>query len=905
MEEAEVQAPWHATDIEALLAAFRVDPERGLDAAQVSLARERFGRNALPVKKSRGLAGLVLAQFRSPLIYLLFLAAALAFLLGERLDAAVILGVLCLNALIGSIQEGRAERSMEALRRLGALRVRVLREGREISLESSELVPGDILLLASGDAVGADARLLSVFGLSAQEAALTGESLPVEKGTEALPPEVLPAERRNMVFAGTHVAAGRGRALVVATGLDTEAGKIATLTESAEEPKTPLELRIAQIGRWLLYASPVLLLAIVGVGLWHRLGFEEIFLVGLSQVVSMVPEGLPVAMTVALAVGMQRMARHGAIVRQLSAVETLGSTKVVCTDKTGTLTKNEMTVVALRTAGGELWEVTGSGYAPEGEIRRAGCGLVLAEAPEVRELLLAAVLCNDARLLPPGPEEPRWSLSGDPTEGSLLSLAEKAGLRKSECEASFPRCREIPFDSEIKMMATQHGGPVGPVIYLKGAPEVLLEYCGGALGDGGETRILDEAGRRRILQEGAELAGRALRLLAFAEVPASEGDLSRGLESLRGRARFLGLVGQMDPPRPEVRRAVALCRSAGIRPIMVTGDHKATGLAIARELDIARDGDLALDGRELEALSEEEFRARLERISVYARVYPAQKLRIVQAWQARDAVVAMTGDGVNDAPALAQADVGVAMGLTGTEVAKAAAKIVLTDDNFATIVRAVEEGRLVFRNIVKTLLYLLSTNLSEVVLLLAALTLDYPLPLAAVQILWVNLVTDGTMTIPLAMTPLEGDEMAAPPIPRRARLLSGDFLRRMAVMVLAMSAATLAYFLLRVESGMPFDQVRTGTFTLLVVCQWFNALNCLSERHSVFAWKTLQNYWFWGGWWLGNLLQMAVIFWEPLQVLFRTVALPWSEALLIGAAGSLVLWAEELRKWLARRRLRA
>ena len=896
---------WHELSVEKSLSQFQVDPERGLDDEGVRRAREQYGRNVLPEKATRGLWRVILSQFRSPLIYLLLTAAALAFVLGERVDAAVILGVLCLNALIGSVQESRAERSMESLRRLGAIKVKVLRDGREAILESSELVPGDILLLAAGDAIGADARLLSVFGFETSEAALTGESLPVEKTAEILPPDTLPADRKNMVFAGTHAASGRAKALVVVTGLQTEAGKIASLTESAEEPKTPLEARISQVGRWLLYAAPVLLAAIVGLGWLHRMGFEEIFMVGVSQVVSMVPEGLPVAMTVALAVGMQRMARRGAIIRQLSAVETLGSTNVVCSDKTGTLTKNEMTVVALYTAGGEIWEVGGSGYAPEGEIRLGSRPLVLEESPELRELLTAASLCNDARLLPPGPEQPRWSISGDPTEGSLLSLAAKAGLWREALEAEYPRRQEVPFDSDVKMMATLHEGPSGKVVYIKGAPEVILEFCGSYRGSSGESLPLDEVATQRILREGALLADRALRLLAFAEVGGDDADLRAGLEPLRGKARFLGLSGQMDPPRPEARQAVALCRSAGIRPIMVTGDHKATGLAIARELDIARDGDLALDGRELEALSEDEFRERLERISVYARVYPAQKLRIVRAWQARDAVVAMTGDGVNDAPALAQADVGVAMGLSGTEVAKAASKIVLTDDNFATIVNAVEEGRLVFRNIRKTLLYLFSTSLSEIVILFFALVMGWPLPLAAVQILWVNLVTDGMMTIPLIMTPPEGDEMASKPNPRRAPILPPEMLRRMLLMVRAMSSSTLIYYCLKIQAGTPFEQVRTGVFTLLVVCQWFNAVNCLSESRSAFAKKTLEDYWLWGGLILGNLLQMAVIFLEPMQSLFHTAALPWSEALLIGAAGSLVLWAEELRKWLARRRLRA
>lgn len=894
---------WHNLPVGEALVRLSVNPALGLPRDEAARRLAEHGPNTLPEAERRPLWRVFARQFASPLIYILFVAAVIALAMGHRSDAAVILVVVFVNAFIGTFQEGRAERSMEALRRLSTLKVRVVRGGKEEIIEAHELVPGDLVLLAAGDAVGADARLLEAAALESAEAALTGESLPVPKHPDPLPEDASLADRRNMVYSGTHIAAGRGKALVVATGLATEVGQIAKLTTAAVDPKTPLELRIQQFGRYLVGASVAIFIIVVAFGLLRGMPFLEILMVAISQMVSMVPEGLPVAMTIALAVGMQRMAKGGAIVRRLSAVETLGSTSVICTDKTGTLTKNEMTVTALWLPGGRQIEITGAGYAPEGKLLEQSSELAANDDPGLRPLLEAVALCNDAQLVPPDDSDPRWRTLGDPTEAALLTLTLKGCLELDVLRREWPRRAEIPFDSGSKMMATQHGH-VGQAdrVFIKGAPEVVLELCGRARA-GTELRPLDDGVRKQTLAAAEILASQALRCLAVAEADRTEMDPAGGFAQFQGQATFLGLVGQMDPPRDEVKTAVAECRAAGIRPVMVTGDHKITGLAIARTLGIAREGDLAVDGRELEKMPEEELRANLDRISVFARVHPAQKLRIVEAFQSQRRVVAMTGDGVNDAPALATADVGVAMGITGTEVAKGAAKIVITDDNFATIVSAVEEGRLVYRNLKKVILFLFATSIDEVIVLLLALFCGYPLPLAAVQILWVNIVTEGVLTVNLVLEGPEGDEMSRPAIPASEPLVDRLMWQRMAVMVTASVAAVFGFFVWRNSTGAPFELVRSETFTVLVVCQWFNVLNCRSELKSALNWGIMKNYWLLGGILLGNLLQLLVIYTEPMNRIFHTVPIPLADFFLIGAVASVVLWAEEARKFFARRRV--
>ena len=882
------------------MAAIESDRDEGLSVAEVRTRLARFGPNALPEHERRSLLWVFLGQFKSPLIYLLFLAAGIALALGHRSDAIVIFTVVLLNAVIGAFQEGRAERSVEALRKLAVHKARVVRGGQEQIVEAGEVVPGDVVVLEAGDAVPADARLLHGAALQIAEAALTGESLPVAKHLLPLAPDTLLADRRNMVYAGTHVTAGRAHAVVVTTGLDTEIGHIATLAGSAKEPRTPLERRIAQFGRYIMIAAAAMFVTVLTIGLVRGMPFGQIIMVGISQLVGMIPEGLPVAMTIALAVGVQRMARRKAVVRRLAAVETLGSTTVICSDKTGTLTRNEMTVTALVLPDGRELAVTGAGYEPSGEFLEAG--RVLDPLPtDVRALLEAGMLCNDAQLHGPGDAEPRWKPIGDPTEVALVTLAIKGGIVPAELRGRLPRRAEIPFDSGAKLMATQHATPAGARVIVKGAPEVVLELCRAARRDGQDV-VLDDEARRALGDAADRMAAQALRVLAIGVVDGAEIDGRAGFEAFRGRITLLGLFGQIDPPRSEVKDAVARCVDAGIRVVMVTGDHKATGLAIAKELGISRDGDMAVDGRELEQMSDAELAEQIKAISVFARVHPAQKLRIVDAYQQRHEVVAMTGDGVNDAPALVKADVGIAMGITGTEVAKDSAKIVIGDDNFATIVAAVEEGRVVYRNIKKVVLYLFSTSMAEVLVLLTALVLGYPPPLAAVQILWINLVTEGTVTVNLIMEPAEGDEMRLRPIPRNEPLLTRILLSRLAFMTPAIAVSTFGWFAYRLSSGVPFPQVQTETFTVLAVCQWFNVLNCRSDRRSALSLSIFKNPWLIGGLVVSNVLHLAVVFWSPLAEIFHTVPLDLREVVAIGAVASLVLWVEELRKLFVRRR---
>ncbi|MFO1326816.1 MAG: HAD-IC family P-type ATPase [Rubrivivax sp.] len=877
---------WHALTPEEALAACQGDAERGLDAAEAARRLAAHGPNAVPEQPPTPRWRVFARQFASPLVLILFVAVLLAVVLGHLGDAGVILLVVVVNAAIGTHQEGRAERSMASLRQLAALQVAVWRDGHEQRVPARELVPGDLLLLGAGDAVAADARLLQAAQLHVAEAALTGESVPVAKAVATLPAATTLADRHGMVYAGTQVTAGRGRALVVATGAHTEVGRIAGLTQAAREPRTPLERRIERFGRSLVAAALLLFVVVLALGLWRGMPIADVLMVAISQMVSMVPEGLPVAMTIALAVGMQRMAARGAIVRRLSAVETLGSTTVICSDKTGTLTRNEMTAVALWLPPGRQVTVGGSGWTPDGGFREGDAPFDPQDAT-LQALVRAAALCNDATLQ--RDESGAWSVSGDPTEAALRVLAVKAGVDLAALDAAWPREAEHPFDSDTQLMATRHRGPDAPRrVFIKGSPEAVLRLCTHGPGLAAARRAADA------------LAAQALRLLAVAQV--DDDALDGSWDDLIGRARLLGLVGQIDPPRDEARVAVAECRAAGLRPLMLTGDHKLTGLAIARQLGIARDGDRAVDGTELERMGEGELHDALPGIAVFSRVQPAQKLRIVQALQARGEVVAMTGDGVNDAPALAQADVGVAMGRGGTEVAKGAARIVVTDDNFATIVGAVEQGRVVYGNLKKVILFLFATSIDEVVILLLALLAGYPLPLAAVQILWINIVTEGTLTVNLVLDPPDGDEMRRAPTPRDDALVDRAMLGRVGLMAGAAVAATFGWFAWRHGQGVATDVLRTETFTVLAMCQWFNLLNCQSATRSALTGRGLRNRWLALGLAVSVLLQLAVLYLPALSAMFHTVALPLSQLLPLLAVASGVLWVEELRKLWVRRR---
>lgn len=895
------QPDWHSLSVDEIIRILGSNITYGLSHADATGRLQKIGPNELPKPKRRTIFSVFIHQFLSPLIYLLLIAAVIAFSIGEGDDSLVILVVVILNAVIGTYQEGRAEQSLEALRRLSKLKTRVLREGQEQVIEASEIVPGDIIVFGAGDAVPADARLVDVSTVAAAEAALTGESLPVVKSMARIHASTPLADRQNMIFAGTYITAGRGSAVVIATGINNEIGKIARLTETAVQPKTQLELKIQKFGRSLVVAAIAIFIIVIGFGLLRGISFGQIFMIAISQMVSLVPEGLPVAMTIALAVGVQRMARKGTIVRRLTAVETLGSTTIICTDKTGTLTRNEMTVTSIYLPANQREiEVSGVGYAPEGHLMERGNKLTKNAGKTLEKLFEASALCNDSQLLAPEVSSPQWKIIGDPTEGALLTLVTKGGLDPQSIRNQYPRTAELPFNSNSKMMATQHSVDGKHIVYLKGAPEILFEFCNSIYNDG-KIEALHEKLRVEVQSAAKKMADAALRVLAIGLVQDSYIDGSKGFSPFSGKVTLIGLIGELDPPREEVATSVRECQRAGIRPVMVTGDHKATGIAIAKALGISQSEDLTVDGQELDLLSDAVLAEKIDRISVFARVHPAQKLRIVEAYQKKGNVVAMTGDGVNDAPALVRADVGLAMGITGTEVAKEAAKVVITDDNFSTIVAAVSEGRLVYQNIKKLILYLFVTSIDEVAVLFLALIFGYPIPLTAAQILWINLVTEGTLTVNLIMEPAEGDEMERSPIPVDQPLLDRALLLRIPLMVLASVVSTFGWFAYRLSQGISIPQVQTETFTVLAVCQWFNVLNCRSALQSAFSWNLFKNPWLIGGLVVANLLHVVVIYWPPMSQFFHTVPIDAKQVMAIGAAASLVLWIEELRKLIVRK----
>ena len=839
-----------------------------------------FGPNELATAGPPPPWRLLIEQFRNVLILILLVAVALSVALGHATEAIVIGAIVVLAALLGFVQEYRAERALEALGQLAAPTARVVRNGHELDLPARELVPGDVLLLRTGDRASADGRLIEAVNLQVEESALTGESLPVEKQTAALDADGdRPlGDRTNMVYSGTAVTYGRGRAVVVATGMQTEFGGIARMLATIERGKTPLQLSLDRVAMVLARAALVVVLLVVSLGLVRGQPFLELLLFGVALAVAVVPEALPAVITISLTLAAQRMVRRNTLVRRLPAIETLGSVTVICSDKTGTLTRDEMTVRKVL-AGGELFELSGAGYEPEGEFSRNGSSTP--PPASVVKALQAAALASDARLVR-ADEGEQLLVQGDPTEGALLVAAAKAGLDRDALERVFPRVEEIPFTSESKRMTTLHATPEGIVAYAKGAPEVVLPAC----------RLTPEE-REALLATARELADDALRVLAVAA--RSNATLTNAESDLT----FLGLIAMIDPPRAEAKHAVARCLAAGITPLMITGDHPLTAQAIARELGILTDG-AAVTGAELEAMDDARLDEEIERIQVYARVSPLHKLRVVEALQRRGHTVAMTGDGVNDAPALKKADIGVAMGITGTDVAKEAAAMTLTDDNFASIVAAVEAGRGVFANIKKYLMYLLAANLGEIGLLLGASLLGKPLPLSAVQILYVNLATDGLPALALSVDPPERDLMQRPPRSRASGIFTRPVVTLIAVGGIWSALVTLALFSWALASEKPVTEAMTMAFAALVLIEFLKAYSFRSDRNSVLQ-KPFANRW----------LNLAIV-WELvlvvlvvnvplLQDAFGTQPLPLSTWLVVIVSASTIVPVLELAKRVVRR----
>ncbi|MDO9611151.1 MAG: cation-transporting P-type ATPase [Serpentinimonas sp.] len=884
---------WHHQAPDEVIGLLEANPQQGLDAAAVQTRQRTFGPNALPQSKGRGPLLRFLLQFNQVLVYILLVATAIKLGVGAWTDAAVIFGVIFLNAVIGFIQEGKALGALAALARALTTEATVLRGGQRQRIDACELVPGDIVLLASGDKVPADLRLLEVRELRVEEAALTGESLPVEKRAEPLRPDTVLADRRNMAYSSTLVHYGTATGVVVATGKGTEIGRISELLAHTDVLATPLTRRITRFSHWLMWAILALAALSFAVGTFvHGQSLVDMFLAAVALAVAMIPEGLVVVMTITLAIGVSRMARRNAIIRHLPAVETLGSTTVICSDKTGTLTRNEMTVQRLW-AGGVGAEVSGVGYAPQGAL--SDQGQPLAALPlALDELLRAGLLCNDSVLREEGDA---WRIDGDPTEGALIVAARKAGLHEAAAAAAHPRLDALPFESQHQYMATLHGG-AQPVVYMKGAAEAVLARCDRAIDAEGSSQPLDADAVQAEVEAMARLG---LRVLAFAR--RSGVGLARiGHAEVGGGLEFLGLQGMIDPPRAEAVRAVRACHTAGIRVKMITGDHAVTAAAIAAEIGLdprasREHPPRALSGRQLEALDEAAFEAAAADTAVFARVTPEQKLRLVQALQARGEVVAMTGDGVNDAPALKRANIGVAMGITGTEVSKEAAAMVLTDDNFASIEAAVEEGRGVFDNIVKFISWILPTNAGQGLVIIAAILAAQPLPILPVQALWINMTTAVLLGLTLCFEPREAGIMLRPPRRPDAPILNFELVLRILIVGVMLMVGATVLFHHALARGLSEAEARTIALAVFAVGQSFYLLNMRSLRHSMWKLGLMSNPWIWVG--IAAMMgsQWLVTYVPLMNTLFHTApiaAAEWLPVLAVGLAIHLVVGAEKL-----------
>jgi len=913
LQEAQTEAaerPYYTLPSAQVLETFGAGPA-GLSASQARERLEQYGLNELTPPQKISPWIIFLRQFQNLLIIILIAATGISFFLGEHLDAYIILVIILACTILGFVQEYRAEQAAAALQKLAAPEATVLREGKERVIPAREVIPGDVLVLHTGDKVAADGRLLEAVNLKNDESLLTGESTSVSKAADPLPQSSVPvADQKNMVFGGTVVTYGRGKAVVTATGMKTEFGSIARMLGEVAQEKTPLEERMASIGLVLSILCLAVSAGAVVFGVIQGQNWLQMLIWGISLAVAAVPEALPAVVTGALAIGTTRMARRQAIVKRLPAVETMGCTTVICTDKTGTLTKNEMTVRRLFLDNREF-EVSGLGYKPEGGFAVEGSEIAPGDDPVLLEAARIALLCNDA-VLEEG-EEGIWTIQGDPTEGALVVLGRKAGLQEAVLARDLPRGAEIPFDSERKRMTTFHRGPAGNLAYTKGAPESLLPRCTRMLtGFSGKPceKPLSEANRQVIMSEAAQMAGEALRVLGLAYRPWDSVPEALS-EEMETDLVWVGLVGMMDPPRPEAKEAVSKCHQAGIRVIMVTGDHPETALAVAREIGlIGRDqaNPLVISGEDLNRLSDGELAGMLPRAAVFARVAPEHKLRLVDLLKAQGQIVAMTGDGVNDAPALKRADIGVAMGITGTEVTKETADMILADDNFATLVAAVEEGRAIFDNIKKYLMYLLSANLGEIMVLTGTFFLGMPLPLVALQILWVNLTTDGLPALALGVDPKAPDIMARPPRPPQEGVFTRPVIALMVVTPAYLTVALIplfhhyyhGYLQVMGDPELSLTRAQTMVFVTLVLAELVRAYNCRSDYYSVFSVGLFSNRLLIGATILSLLMMVAVVQAPPLAGLFHAVPLSWKEWLFAAFLAGLLFPVLEITKWVMR-----
>ena len=889
-----MEEQFHRMTFREAAAALHSHTDTGLTAAEAATRLTSHGPNQLKEQAAVSPWALFMGQFNNFIIWVLIGAALVSGFLKEWVDASAIVTIVVLNAILGFIQEFRAEKSLAALKKLSSPNSKVVRGGRRATVPSADLVPGDLIEMEAGDHVPADGRVVwATANFGVQEASLTGESVPVFKATDALEGADLSlADRANMVFLGTTVTQGKARALVTGTGMDTELGKIAGLIQSIAHERTPLQRKLEEFGTWIVYACFVLV-GLVFVLQWLRGGaLLDAFLTAVSLAVAAVPEGLPAVVTIALALGVQRMVKRHALIRKLPSVETLGCATVICSDKTGTLTKNEMTVQAVYT-GGRFYRVSGIGYEPAGEFSHDGASVPPQNTPALLRTLECGVLCNGAEL---SKAHDGWRITGDPTEGALLTLAAKAGLTKARLEQDAVFIEEIPFDSARKKMTVvrRRGGTL--VAYVKGAPDVLLTDCTSIFDNSG-ARGMTSADTAAILNANNQLACQAMRVLAVAQRTLDGSAASYAAHVIEQQLTFLGLIAMLDPPREEARAAVAACVRAGIKTVMITGDHKNTAVAIARDLGFYREGSEAFTGEELDRMSDDEFGRHVAHVPVYARVSPEHKLRIVRAWRKRGDVVAMTGDGVNDAPAVKEADIGIAMGITGTDVTKEVSDMVVTDDNFASIVAAVEEGRGIYDNIRKFVHYLLSCNAGEILVMLVASLAGMPTPLLPSHILWVNLVTDGLPALALGMDPPDPQIMSRPPRPAAEPVVT----TQRAFIMLAQGAfiafcCLLAFDIILFNEHAGIGRARTAAFMVLSCSQLFHSFNCRSMTRSLFSIGVFTNMKLVYAALVSFLLQMAVVYTPFLQVVFKTQPLGahgWTVVLVIS---SFPLWAMELLK---------
>lgn len=885
---------WHALEVDEVFRLLESGPE-GLTAGEVDRRLAKYGPNHLPMPQKRGPILRFLLQFHNVLIYILLVAGVVTALLDHWIDSGVIFAVVLINAVIGFVQEGKAERALESLRKMLSLQANVLREGKQMTVAAENLVPGDVVLLGSGDKVPADLRLIHVKNLRVEEAALTGESEPVEKLTDPVEEQAIVGDRTCMAFSGTLVTYGRGTGVVVAAGKATEIGRISEMLTAVVSLETPLLRQLASFGRTL--ATAILVVAtltfLFGI-LVQSYSVVEMFMAAVGLAVAAIPEGLPAILTITLAIGVQRMAGRHAIIRRLPAVETLGAVTVICSDKTGTLTRGEMTVQTVVTVE-RLFKVTGVGYAPEGTFTLLDKEISPADHPELRELARAALLCNEAQLHFSHGE---WMLEGDPTEGALITLGMKAGFDLAEERRHWRRVDTIPFESEHQFMATLHEDPSnGRMIYVKGAPERLFEMCVHQRSeDGGTVPLRREDWQVRV----AELASRGERVMALACKPVPQDQLELTLSDVAQGLTLLGVVGMIDPPREEAIHAVRQCHQAGIRVKMITGDHALTARAIAAQLGVGN-GKEVLTGSELERISDGDLTHKISHIDVFARVSPEHKLRLVKAIQANGEVVAMTGDGVNDAPALKRADVGVAMGIKGTEVSKEAAEMVLTDDNFSSIAHAVEEGRTVYDNIKKAILFILPTNGGEALTIIAAVVMGGMLPITPVQILWVNMITAVTLALALAFEPPEEDVMRRPPRDPRERILLPFFLWRITFVSLILLLGTYGLFLWERMQGTDIEVARTMAVNTLVMFEVFYLFTTRSILAPALVLpRFTRNRAVWIAIGLVIAFQLLFTYAVPMQALFGTAPIGGREWVMIVLVSASVFILVELEKWFIR-----